>query len=136
MIDKSKIRIGNIVWFKEYWTERVVYGKVESIEDWGVKVHGVSRDDDNSFTGSLDCQFKNIYRSKDECIEAVNTENEKIVEEYKAEITDLESLIAFPLKHNVGQCEEYTDYNAIKAYTEKAAELILPLKSKQHEIDR
>lgn len=50
----------------------------------------------------------------------------------------MESLIAFPLKHNVGQCEEYTDYEAIRAYTERAAELVLPIvtKSEQNEIER
>lgn len=55
---------------------------------------------------------------------------------YKAEITDLESLIAFPLEHNVGQCDEYTDYEAIRAYKERTAELGLVINLEKENIER
>lgn len=49
-------------------------------------------------------------------------ENQKRVDNYKAEITDIASLVVFPLSHTFG-AEEYTDYEAIRAYKERAREL-------------
>ena len=46
----------------------------------------------------------------------------KIVDGYKSEITDIASLVAFPLTHPFG-AEEYTNYEAISAYKERAKEL-------------
>lgn len=111
------------VWFQENWTNRIVYGLLEAMDNDYVRIYGNSKDDKYSFKGSCWVHFKEIYKTKDDCIKAIKAKNDAIVEVYKAEIIDLYSLINFPLKYNVGQCEEYTDYNATRAYKERAAEL-------------
>ena len=117
MIKKEDINIGDRVWFEEYWTQRVLCGYVNSFStEQRVKVTL-----DKNSTAYV--KLENLYRNKDDCIKGIQEKNDKIVAEYKAEITDLESLIAFPLKHNIGHCEEYTDYEARRAYKERAAEL-------------
>lgn len=132
MIKEEDIKIGDRVQFEEYWTQRSLCGYVNRFST-GQRVQVTL--DTNSIAY---VKLESLYRSKNDCIKGIQEKNDKIVAEYKAEITDLESLIAFPLKHNVGQCEEYTDYEAIRAYTERAAELVLPIvtKSEQNEIER
>lgn len=135
MIKEKNIKIGDKVWFEEYWTQRVLCGYVEAFSTeqkisvgQRVKVRGLKNNTAFDKNSTAYVKLENLYRSKNDCIKGIQEKNDKIVAEYKAEITDLESLITFPLKHNVGQCEEYTDYEAIRAYTERAAELVLPIK--------
>lgn len=139
MIKEKDIKIGDKVWFEEYWTQRASCGYVEAFSvGQRVKVRGLKNNTAFDKNSTAYVKLENLYRSKNDCIKGIQEKNDKLVAEYKAEITDLESLIAFPLKHNVGQCEGYTDYEAIRAYTERAAELVLPIvtKSEQNEIER
>lgn len=121
MINKNDITLGERVWFRETWTERIVYGIVDDIKNDYTVVRGKSSDDD-SFIGTLYKMFDNIFTSREQCMQAVKEENDSLVAAYKEEITDVNSLINFPLNHSFG-AEEYTDYEAIRAYKEKAAEL-------------
>lgn len=121
MINKNDIALGNKVWFRETWTERIVYGIVEEIKNEHVLLHGQSTDND-SFIGTSRIMINNIFAAREQCIQAVKKENDLLVATYKAEITDINSLVNFPLHHSFG-AEEYTDYEAIKAYKERAAEL-------------
>ena len=50
-MNKNEVRIGDKIWFQESWTDRITYGIVTEISDNGVRLDGVSRDD-NSFIGS------------------------------------------------------------------------------------
>lgn len=63
-----------------------------------------------------------MFATKHEAIEAIKKANQKIVDDYKKEITDIASLVVFPLSHTF-YAEEYTDYEAIRAYKERAKEL-------------
>ena len=130
MIKEEDINIGDRVWFEEYWTQRALCGYVNGFStEQRVKVTL-----DKNSTAYV--KLENLYRSKNDCIKGIQEKNDKIVAEYKAEITDLESLIAFPLEHNVGQCDEYTDYEAIRAYKERAAELGLVINLEKENIER
>lgn len=122
-LNKNDIKLGDKVWFCEnIWSARIVYGIIEDIKDEYILVHGKSYDN-NSFTGKLHKMFNDVFKTKEQCLQAIKTKNDLIIAAYKEEITDIKSLINFPLEHNVGQCEEYTDYETIRAYKERAAEL-------------
>lgn len=127
MININKIKINQKVWFKESWTERIVCGFVNEItkrsdnEDYIIEIKGKSYSDD-SFIGTTHQSPNNLFATKEEAIAAAKKENQKRVDNYKAEITDIASLVAFPLTHTFG-AEEYTDYEAIRAYKERAKEL-------------
>lgn len=137
MIKEENINIGDRVWFEEYWTQRALCGCVEAFyTEQRVKVRGLKSNGAFDKNSVAYVKSENLYRSKNDCIKGIQEKNDKIVAEYKTEITDLESLIAFPLKHNVGQCEEYTDYEATRAYTERAAELGLAINLEKENIER
>ena len=77
---------------------------------------------EDSFIGTTHQSPNNLFTTEEEAIAAVEEENRKIVDDYKAEIADIASLVAFPITHPFGM-EEYTDYEAIRAYRERAKEL-------------
>ena len=128
MININKIKINQKVWFKEScWTERIVCGFVSEItkpsdnENYMIEIKGKSYLED-SFIGTTHRSPDNLFATKEEAIAAAKKENQKRVDNYKAEITDIASLVAFPLSHTF-YAEEYTDYEAIRAYKERAREL-------------
>ena len=123
MINKNDITLGDKVWFAEPWTERIVYGIVDDldIKNNCVIVHGKPHDN-SSFVGTLHKTIHGIFTTREQCVQVVKEKNDQLVAAYKAEITDINSLVNFPLNHSFG-AEEYTDYEAIRAYKERAAEL-------------
>ena len=120
------IKIGQKIWFAENWTERFVYGIVDKIThtDKGIilSLAGNKYDEDCSYIGSQDVYLDKCFDSKHSLIVSVRKERADRIEAYKKEIPDIASLIAFPLIHSFG-CEEYTDYEAIQAYKDRALEL-------------
>ena len=64
-----------------------------------------------------------VFATKEEALEAHRIEVENQVKEYKEEIKTLEDLLRFPLDHCF-RAEEYSDYEAIKAYKERVKELM------------
>lgn len=127
MIKINDIKINQKVWFKESWTERIVCGFVSEItrhsdnEEHIIKVKGKSYLED-SFIGITHQSPNNLFTTKEEAIAAAKKESQDWVDDYKKEITDIASLVAFPLSHTF-YAEEYTDYEAIRAYRERAKEL-------------
>ena len=127
MININKIKINQKVWFKEHWTERIVCGFVSEItkrsdnEDYIIEIKGKSYSED-SFIGTTHQSPNNLFVTKEEAIAVTKKANQKRVDNYKAEIANIASLVAFPLSHPFG-AEEYTDYEAIRAYKERAKEL-------------
>lgn len=127
MININDIKINQKVWFKETWTERIVCGFVSEItrpsdnEGHIIKVKGKSYLED-SFIGITHQSPDNLFVTKEEAIAAAKQESQDWVDDYKKEITDIASLVAFPLSHTF-YAEEYTDYEAIRAYKERAKEL-------------
>jgi hypothetical protein len=127
MININDIKINQKVWFKETWTERIRCGFVSEItrhsdnEGHIIKVKGKSYLED-SFIGITYQSPDNLFVTKEEAIAAAKQESQDWVDDYKKEITDIASLVAFPLSHTF-YAEEYTDYEAIRAYKERAKEL-------------
>lgn len=107
--------------------ERIVCGFVSEItrradnEEHIIKVKGKSYLED-SFIGITHQLPDNLFATKEEAIAAAKQESQDWVDDYKKEITDIASLVAFPLSHTF-YAEEYTDYEAIRAYKERAKEL-------------
>lgn len=127
MININDIKIGQKVWYQEHWSQMIVCGFVSEItrhsdnNDHIIEIKGKSYSED-SFIGTTHQSPDNLFVTKEEAIAAAKKENQKRVDNYKAEITDITSLVAFPLSHTFG-AEEYTNYEAIKAYKERAKEL-------------
>lgn len=75
MININDIKIGQKVWFKESWTERIVCGFVNEItkhsdnEDYIIEIKGKSYSDD-SFIGTTHQSPNNLFAIKEEAIAA------------------------------------------------------------------
>lgn len=126
MININDIKIGQKVWFHEYWSQMIVWGRVTKITKFdnnedGIEVRGEVYEK-GSAPGTTTQPLDNLYATKEEAIEAIRKSNQAQVDTYKKEITDIASLVAFPITHPFGM-EEYTDYEAIRAYRERAKEL-------------
>lgn len=126
MININDIKIGQKVWYQEHWSQMIVWGKVTKITKFdnnedGIEVTGEVYEE-GSAVGTTTQPLNNLFATKYEAIMAIKKANQKIVDDYKAEITDIASLVAFPLSHTF-YAEEYTDYEAIRAYKERAKEL-------------
>lgn len=128
MINIEDIKIGQKIWYQEHWSKRIVFAYVNKIttindseNEYVVQVTGDIRDDE-SIVGTVNLPLRYLFTTKDEAIAMVEQKNLKIVNKYKSEISSIADLIKFPLIHSFG-AEEYTDYEAIKAYKERAAEL-------------
>ena len=128
MINIEDIKIGQKVWYQEFWSQRVVFAYVNKIttinnseNKYIVQVKGDVKDDE-SIVRTVNLPLHCFFTTKDEVIAMVEQKNLEIVNKYKSEINTIADLIKFPLIHPFG-AEEYTDYEAIKAYKEKAAEL-------------
>ena len=112
---KSKIKVGDKVWYYEYWSGQIECGVVTELKDDVATVK-------SSIIGTSEMRCERLFLSETACIEAARAKLQERVDEYKAEITDIAALIQFPLNHTFG-AEEYTDYEAIRAYEERATEL-------------
>lgn len=126
MININDIKIGQKVWYQEYWSQMIVWGKVTKITKFdnnedGIEVTGEVYEKESA-AGTITQPLNNLFATKHEAIEAIKKANQEWVDEYKKEITDIASLVAFPLSHTF-YAEEYTDYEAIRAYRERAKEL-------------
>lgn len=126
MININDIKIGQKVWYQEYWSQMIVWGKVTKITKFdnnedGIEVTGEVYEKESA-AGTTTQPLNNLFATKHEAIEAIKKANQEWVDEYKKEITDIASLVAFPLSHTF-YAEEYTDYEAIRAYRERAKEL-------------
>lgn len=65
-----------------------------------------------------------MFRTVEEIENAQKESNDRQTERYKKEIDSVEDLLRFALKVPVAYCEEYTNENAIRAFKEKALELL------------
>lgn len=112
---KAKIKVGDKVWYCEFWSGQIECGVVTELKNDVATVK-------SSIIGTSEMRCETLFASKAACIEAARAKSQERVDEYKAEITDIATLVQFPLNHTFG-AEEYTDYEAIRAYKERATEL-------------
>ena len=96
MMNKNEVRIGDKIWFQENWTGRITYGIVTEISDNGVRLDGVSRDD-NSFIGSSGAIWGNMYKTKDDAVKGVREKDDRLVAKYKAMMPDKKDLSSLHL---------------------------------------
>ncbi len=93
---------------------------VESKSDTGknyYKVHSI--DNYGTFGVAENC----VFATKEDAQKAYYKLSAKRVEQYKKEIKTLKDLLEFPLTHCLACGDEYTDYDAQRAYRIRANEL-------------
>lgn len=114
-MDKNNVKIGQIVYYEEHQTGNIDKATItEIINDTAVKIASENY-------GTRDYPINELYTSLDEIKKVIKEKWDKDVKMYKESIKTVEDLINFPLTHCF--CgEEYTEYEAIAAYKERAKE--------------
>lgn len=131
---KEDVKIGNIVFYKKNWDGFITQAKVIELkpsltteDDYYVKLKNIchpeltKKDILYNATGITFLSIYEIYKSMDELKIGIKKKENEIIQKYKSEIKNINDLINFPFHHCF--CgEEYTDYEAIQAYKERAME--------------
>lgn len=107
------IKTGDLVWVYNDDICNAEYGLVTDIaqKQSKVKINGTGKVD--SFMFFIVRNAEDCFLTKQSCIKKVTS--------YKSEITDITSLIRFPLIHSF-KIDKRIDQEAIRAYIEKAKE--------------
>lgn len=126
---KENFKIGQKVWFLEYWSqmpksativsfETIKSDKVYTFERKVAKLHW-----DDGGTNSM--LVEDLYSTKEELLCAEKEKSRKRIEKFKEEIKDVKDLIQFMLDNVVSTgAEEYVDWDARTAAIERAKELL------------
>ena len=126
------MKVGDIVYFYEHWTDSIEKGKIESLNEFdGVKTAEVKHIGIVDMDGATICKtygtstrkIEALYPSSTAAYEAYFKKNIENTNKYKDEIKTLKDLVVFPL-YNCLNGEEYTDYDAKEAYKQRAKELL------------
>ena len=115
------IKIGDLVWVYNDDISNAEYGLVTDIDQKTskVKINGTEKVD--SFMFFIVRNAEDCFLTKQSCINNHRIKLEEKVTSYKSEITDITSLIRFPLIHSF-KIDKRIDQEAIRAYIEKAKE--------------
>lgn len=65
-----------------------------------------------------------LYHTYEECLNAKELKSKQTIENYKSQIKTVEDLVKFMYNNCVACCEEYTDWDARKAASERSKELL------------
>lgn len=76
------------------------------------------------FMGSRTVRASKLFDTPAECVAQKNSDNAKIIDDYKNQINSVEDLIRFLYKHPCNGAEEYTEWHAAEAAKQKALELL------------
>lgn len=128
MLNKESAKIDQTVCIKENWTGFIVRGKICEIYDSGVRIHGESYMNPDGterepYCGETGAKWDHVWLTAEDAYAGVKQQSEDAVKTYCAEITDLASLLQFPLKHCLNG-EEYTNWEAKEAYELKVKEFL------------
>lgn len=74
--------------------------------------------------GETHCKMSSIYKTEEECLNAIRKRSKKMVKEYKESIKDIKELVKFMHIHNISSANEYTEEEARRAACERAKELL------------
>lgn len=117
----DRLSIGDTIYFSEQLTGFITKGTISDkiIDDKSQMPYCIC----NCHLGTLKCRYDKIFTSKEECSNALAAQFSKQVNAYKKEITDISSLLKFAITYVIADAETYSNYEARKAFIEKAKEI-------------
>lgn len=127
MINKNEVKINDLVYIVSPHDDHVFGGRVEIISDdyIGVEVYEYY-DASGKYSGKCNCEhnakFENVFADIEGAVDTIKRNHSAVVEAYCNEIVDIESMIKFSMNHCLNG-EEYTDWDAVKAYQIRVKEL-------------
>lgn len=111
--------IGDICYYHERWADTINRAIIVDIMNRVVKLH------DMNIGGNVECRMSSIFKTDEEALAVLDEKNKEQVDKYRSEIQTMEDLVRFGYTHCVHTgAEEYTDWNARKAYAAMAERLM------------
>lgn len=139
---RKNVKIGKKVYYQEPWSGQIIQAEIAAPDEFSVmcnnivEVNNICRPEVEKSNpmyisrGIVCCPINKLYENLDEIKAAIKEKWKNDVQKYKNKIKNIEDLINFPLSHCF--CgEEYTEYEAIQAYKERAKELGFNIVEKQ-----
>lgn len=109
--------VGDACFYYDPWSEAVVEARIAGLpgEDGPnvLTLRGVS------VPGQVQRLYNDLFPDRESAQDAVARHGTSRYERYASEITDLESAIAFAWSHTVSLAEEYTDWDARRAFRDR-----------------
>lgn len=127
-----KFEVGDTVYFQEHWSKNLVEGTITKLFPSDFSTEGIRCNNCyfvnqdgvriGKMVGEVGAFAGEYFSSVERLLEYIKQRDRARVNKMKDSIKNLNDLLAFPLDHCF--CgEEYTDYDAIKAYKERVFEL-------------
>ena len=124
-------KIGNTCHFYAPWRKRIIVGMITDTRKEGkARFAGLKymteTDKPCRSSGRTERPFEALFRTHAEAVAALKEarDNSDKCSDYKAEITDVESLVRFGIDHNICLCGNGVDADAREAYVARAKELL------------
>ena len=123
----NKLNLGDEIFVINPYGKYVYKGIVENIvnNDIYVKINSYFTNTEDK-AEICNCEYMTsaefVYFSIEEAFGAIRNNNDKLFKKYCKEMNDAKSMIEFAAKHCING-EEYTDWNAARAYQVRAKEL-------------
>lgn len=119
---KTDWRLGQTCFFIQSYSDLVVEARIRDVYNSpdfpaatlsGVSVYGTS-----------DMPLHALFETSEEAHAAQKAHHFSKVQGFEAEMPDVASMVRFAYTHQVGVCEEYTDWAAREAYKNRAKSLM------------
>ena len=135
----ADLRLGQTVYVYDKTSKNYIEGKIKIIlpKYYGIKCLAIVSPSGNPLMitppfGLMECPKEECFADIASSVNHRNDEEWKIMEEYKEEIYDLESLLTFPLRHCVSHGGKYTDTLAAKVYRRMVEEYLAKYQDADH----
>lgn len=124
----TTLKLHDKIYYEDTWANDIIEAEIVAIGIKTVEIHDLwhinknGKRNEKSY-GVRQLLIDDVYTSYEEAYNARNEKASKAVKAYCDAINSVEDLVRFPLQHCLNG-EEYTDYNALKAYKIRAHELL------------
>jgi len=124
----NKINVNDTVYIYEHWSQGIIRASVvECLENaYEIKCKEFVDKQGNRISssyGNMTVTINNIWKTVEEAFNEIEKRKLDEVSKYCDEIKTIEDLVLFPIRHCLNG-EEYTNYEALKAYKKRAKELL------------
>lgn len=125
--NNRNLAVGDYVWFNQNWVGPssgtiTAFKKIKATRYKESADYAEIHLDNGGTTGAL---LTDIYTSREALFEANKKASDERIARYKAKIPDVEGLVRFMFDNTISTgAEEYTDWDARQAVSERAKELL------------
>ena len=112
---KTDWSVGDQCFYQETWSQNIVSGIITNLAGTG-EAMTATVNGGKEFPGCVQRPVDTLFATKDDAMMAVTQSSMAKVAAYEQEMPDLNAVLQFAWTHPIATCEEYTDWEARRAY--------------------